>query len=88
MFQILESIDHNLIPLPPPSGCPGQTMGCRNRGCPNTCYCEDHCSWEKCVIDKPKDCLADINSIWVWDSKNMYWTAQFDGRDKFHLKTI
>ena len=66
-----------LIPKRPEKGCPNALFGCVADGCPSTCYCEDHCSYERCALyDPPSECLAGTNSKWAWDSKSMYWTAQ------------
>ena len=69
-----------LIPSPPATGCPNGTLGCSDGNCPATCFCEDHCSWEKCSLDeKPDKCLSNQYAMWVWDPRYSYWTAQYKG---------
>ena len=59
----------------PSSGCPKGTV----EGI-TTCFCEDHCSWEVCRLDRPPyRCLPRINTAWVWDSEKLFWTAQETG---------
>ena len=67
--------------------CPENTYGCAGFGCPNTCYCEDHCSWEKCVLSEaPNSCGTDTNISWHWNS--MYWVAKIIGRCKKQVHNI
>ena len=64
-------------PLRTSNGCPKGTLGCMGKYCPETCFCEDHCSFEKCLLyEKPDHCLKHANSVWSWDEWNMYWVAQ------------
>ena len=66
-----------LIPRPS-EGCPEKTIGCDAPGCPTTCFCEDHCSWERCSLtDPPMECLDDMNGEWK-RGKNA-WVAKFRG---------
>ena len=79
-FNFLGPVRHNIIPLPNENGCPKGTIGCSNGRCPSTCYCEDHCSWERCVLEEATpSCLASVSSKWTWESDGMYWVAQFSG---------
>ena len=74
--NILGTVNYDIVPLPPPNGCPVKAFGCAVGNYPSTCLCEDHCSWEKCVLEEaPNDCLKDVNSKWVWDSKQMFSLA-------------
>ena len=69
-----------IIPIPYTSGCPVNTKGCTSWRCPNTCFCEDHCSFEKCALEIPPDeCLENIESNWIWSSEDQYWIAQMKG---------
>ena len=78
--NILGVISDHIIPFPPKDGCPGKSIGCTDGNCPLTCFCEDHCSWEKCSLEEaPKDCLDGSNSKWVWDPKKLHWVAQLVG---------
>ena len=55
----------------PSSGCPKGTL----EGL-TTCFCEDHCSWERCRLETPPyDCLPRTNTAWIWDSKKKFWAA-------------
>ena len=41
------------------------------------CFCEDHCSWDVCRLQKPPEkCLSGTNSSWVWDYEKMHFTAR------------
>ena len=63
-----------LIPKRPASGCPFGTFDSLN-----TCFCEDHCSWETCrLISPPSSCLSTLDgeAIWAWDNVNDVWVAQ------------
>ena len=65
----------------PSDGCPEGTDGCDSQGCPNTCFCADHCSWEKCYLyEPPPDCLAGIQGAWVKESSEDFWTATTRGK--------
>ena len=81
--NILNIIFMKVIPgvLPRPSdGCPRGTVGCDDPGCPNTCFCEDHCSWEKCsLFNPPQDCFHKINGKWSRKSSRDVWVAKFHG---------
>ena len=66
----------------PKNGCPFGTYGCTGKACSNTktCFCEQHCSWEKCrLLEKPDNCIAIMNSRWRWDSQKWHWVAQATG---------
>ena len=68
-----------LIPRPS-DGCPEGTIGFNAPGCPNTCYCEDHCSWEKCsLVNAPTDCFHRTNGAWSRKSSRDVWVAKFHG---------
>ena len=72
-------VEHPNVPTPSPEGCPQNTKGCTEFGCPNTCYCADHCSWEKCKISPPPlSCLHRTGSTWQWSSG--WWTAKKIGK--------
>ena len=74
-FRILSKIDSN-----PYKECPKYTVGCYGLGCPNTCFCEEHCSWEKCRLEEPpKDCLEKLGGVWVKHYVENYWIAEFTG---------
>lgn len=68
------AINEILIPKPEANGCPQGTFDGLN-----TCYCEDHCSWETCrLVDPPQNCLSKIAGevVWAWGSKQDAWVAQ------------
>ena len=68
---VASSINRSNRLLKRPSGCPNGTL----EGL-TTCFCEDHCSWERCRLETPPyDCLPRTNTAWVWDSKKKYWVA-------------
>ena len=54
-----------------------------NRGCPHgtfkgkdTCFCEDHCSWEICrLMDPPNNCIIEGKLFWKWDENRDAWVA-------------
>ena len=72
-----------LIPRPS-EGCPEKTTGCYAPGCPATCYCEDHCSWQRCYLSHPPmDCLDDIDGYWFRKKKSDPWVAKFHGNSNF-----
>ena len=63
-----------MIPKIPFGGCPPGTF----KGI-NTCFCEDHCSWEICrLINPPNGCLSRIETeaYWLWDNNEDVWVAQ------------
>ena len=63
-----------MIPKIPESGCPLGTF----KGI-DTCFCEDHCSWEICrLINPPYGCLSRIGVevYWLWDNNEDAWAAQ------------
>lgn len=71
-----------LIPRLPVGGCPNNTYGCSGNDCnrPNSCFCEDHCSWETCrLVASPEECLKHVDSMWSWDAKKHFWVAQIGG---------
>ena len=62
------------------SECPKGTIECKEVGCSNTCYCEDHCSWEKCFLEvPPSQCLLGTSGGWKLNTRKMYWTAELSG---------
>ena len=71
----------------PSEGCPEKTTGCYAPGCPATCYCEDHCSWQRCYLSHPPlACLDDIDGYWFRKKKSDPWVAKFHGNSNFiHL---
>ena len=76
--NIFYFIVHPDVPIPGADGCPKQTKGCNGLGCPNTCYCEDRCTWERCTLLKPpEECLRDTNSTWKLGDE--HWTAKYTG---------
>ena len=71
----------------PLDGCPLGTNGCGNVACPNTCFCEDHCSWKKCKLDKPPNsCLKHTRRTWVYDRQKGYWRTKFIGNLNIFLE--
>ena len=74
-FHAIQNIDSNSYKV-----CPENTVGCYGFGCPNTCFCEEHCSWAKCRLEEPpKDCIETLGGVWVKNSVENYWTAKFTG---------
>ena len=74
MISVEETVKEQMIPKRPTSGCPYGTFDSMN-----TCFCEDHCSWETCrLITPPQDCLSRIDgeAIWNWDGVKHAWVAQ------------
>ena len=77
MFSVIANeatIKKEIIPPQPATGCPFGTFDSLN-----TCFCEDHCSWETCrLINPPQDCLSKIDgeAIWAWDVVEDAWVAQ------------
>ena len=61
--------------LKPSTGC---TKGSIDVG--GRCYCEDHCSWERCKLtEKPNDsCVPTAQSKWDWDTENDFWVLKFE----------
>ena len=75
-YTISEVVVHR-----PSDGCPVGAFGCIDRACPNSCYCEDHCSWKKCKLeDPPEGCLIHSDRKWFYDEENRYWRANLKGR--------
>ena len=76
-FDIVATIIKESILRPPPSGsrprCPDGTFDGQN-----TCFCEDHCSWETCRLQKPPhSCLSGTReAVWAWDAERYAWVAQ------------
>ena len=71
-----------LIPVRPHKRCPEKSFGCSGEDCnrPQTCFCEEHCGWEVCrVFEYPEECLTEVKSVWVWNSKKQFWAAQLGG---------
>ena len=67
------------IPKRPKYGCPKNDYGCTGNDCshPEKCFCEEHCSWDKCRLFKyPTNCLKNVRSGWIWDSVQNFWVAQ------------
>ena len=66
--------------LNPFEQCPDNTLSCDGFGCPNTCFCEEHCSWARCRLEVPPcDCIETLGGIWVKNSEENYWTVKFTG---------
>lgn len=64
----------------PSDGCPISTYGCDDHICPNTCFCEDHCSWHKCKLKTPPlSCIAQENRKWDYDSRTKSWKIILEG---------
>ena len=75
-FSITE---HKDVPIPSSDGCPENTRGCEEFSCPRTCYCEDHCSWERCTLSEPpQKCLHGTNAEWKWELRR--WSAKYIGK--------
>ena len=72
----------------PSGGCPLGTYGSSTSGCggdrcgaPNTCFCEEHCSWKRCKIDKPpQSCLSHAKREWVYIPEVKYWRTNLKGK--------
>ena len=61
-----------MIPKRPDSGCPSGTYDGMD-----TCFCEDHCSWNKCRLAKPPNkCLENTVFEWKWNLVENHWTAK------------
>ena len=66
------------VVIPGADGCPRHTKGCTGLGCPNTCYCQDRCTWERCTLSEPpQECLRETNSTWQRGIE--HWTAKITG---------
>ena len=68
------AINEKSIPKIPDNGCPSGTF----KGI-DTCFCEDHCSWEICrLTNPPKECLSRITgkAVWSLDDNADGWVAQ------------
>ena len=73
--------EYSDVLIPSSSGCPENTRGCEEFSCPRTCYCEDHCSWERCTLSEPpQKCLHGTNAEWKWDLR--WWSAKYIGQYK------
>ena len=62
--------------------CPANTYGCTDNNCNGiqTCFCEEHCSWETCrLVEGPKKCVKGVKSEWIWDLNRLIWVAQRRG---------
>ena len=76
----------------PPGGCPFGSYGFGTHDCeyegadtkcdaPNTCFCEEHCSWKRCKIDKPpQSCLQHAKREWVYNPERKYWRTNLKGK--------
>ena len=74
---IVGDVYQKLIPSVPKGKCPKGTYGCIEENCPDTCFCENHCSWAKCALyEAPAECLISVNSEWTWHFTKGYWVAQ------------
>ena len=70
-----------MIPLSPKGKCPDKMTAFYfkkyNGKRVFSCFCEDHCRWDKCFLSlPPPKCIADINSKWLWDPDENYWVAR------------
>ena len=80
------SISHQMlrgVPNLSEQSCPSNTYGCLGNNCNGlqTCFCEEHCSWEFCrLVQAPKECLEETKSDWTWDAKKLSWVAQRRGK--------
>ena len=64
----------------PSGGCPIGTFGCGEKKCPNTCFCEDHCSWKKCRLENPpQSCLYNTKLKWDFDGYRNHWKSVIRG---------
>ena len=64
----------------PSDGCPVGTHGCGDVICPNTCFCEDHCSWKKCKLkNQPLGCIVHENRKWDYDHQANFWRIRLEG---------
>ena len=79
-----------LVPEAPMNGCPNKKIQCEmpkeleSFVCPNTCYCEDHCSWQHCSLnDPPMECFDDIDGTWFRKNEGDPWVAKFNGNKNY-----
>ena len=76
-FHVCYILTQDLNPF---EQCPDNTLSCYGFGCPNTCFCEEHCSWARCRLEvPPNDCIENLGGIWVKNTEENYWTAKFTG---------
>ena len=80
--MIGRSLDVGLIPRRSLDGCP-KNKGRRefqyhtHLSPVDTCTCEDHCSWDMCLlVHPPEECMCGTGSQWYWDSGISVWVAQ------------
>ena len=74
-------IEHANILTASSHGCPENARRCEAFSCPKTCYCSDHCSWEKCTLSRPpENCLRGTNGTWLWNAR--WWSAKNKGEFK------
>ena len=67
-----EDMDATIIAPRPTDGCPINTIDGID-----TCFCEDHCSWNKCRLAKPPNkCLENTVFEWKWNLVENHWTAK------------
>ena len=67
-----EDMEGTIIAPRPTNGCPINTIDGID-----TCFCEDHCSWNKCRLAKPPiQCLGNTVYEWKWNSAGNHWTAK------------
>ena len=80
VFKILYVSVHTDVLTPDTKGCPAYTRGCMSFGCPNTCYCGDRCSWERCTLTQPPEkCIQESHGTWLQNIESLYWTAETKG---------
>ena len=72
-----KSIEYNkyLIPRRQKDGCPQGTFDGIS-----TCFCEDHCRWNLCRLDRPPSDCPKV-SRWRLNSEGTYYVAQITGND-------
>ena len=84
IYNLLRIIFCQVVPgliQRPSEGCPEKTTGCYALGCPATCYCEDHCSWESCNLNThPEECFDGVNGIWFRNDEGYPWVGYFHGK--------
>ena len=84
MSPIFGILVHSDILIPTSDGCPENTRGCEEFSCPKTCYCSDHCSWERCTVSPPPEtCLHGTDAMWHWDYP--WWSAKHAGKHRMTL---